>query len=139
MTRVLKPGLSGPDVTRWQIFLRGQGYAVQATGEFDLDTSAATVKFQRTNGLSVDGKVGNVSYGKALALGFDLVDFTAEPESGYPLPPDFPSLTGTAARQARFGPLAFAAAPTPANPEKITITNGWDVANIVRRDIRRMS
>ena len=138
MTRVLKPGLTGPDVTRWQTFLRGQGHVVQATGVFDPATTNATIKFQRANGLSVDGKVGNESYGKALSLGFDLVDFTAEPESGYPPPPDFPPLTGVAARQARFGPLAFAPSPTTTNPERIVITNGWEAANLVRTTIPQL-
>lgn len=132
MPRVLKPGLQGPDITRWQTFLRGQGFAVNVTGVFDAATSAATEKFQRKYSLDVDGKVGNQSYGKALSLGFEMVDFTPEPESDYPPTPDFPPLTGIAARQARFGLLAFTPAPTASDKEHIAITNGWDAANIVR-------
>lgn len=132
MTRILKPGLAGSDVSRWQTFLRGQGYALGVTGVFDAATTAATEKFQRKHGLEIDGKVGNQSYGKALSLGFELADFTAEPESDYPPPPAFAPLTGAAARQLRFGPLEFSAAPTANNPERIVITNGWEAANLVR-------
>lgn len=139
MTRILKIGVSGTDVARWQTFLRGQGHAVQVTGEFDAATAEATSKFQRANRLSIDGKVGNESYGKALTLGFELVDFTAEPESGYPPSPDFPPLTGIAARQARFGPLEFAPAPSASNPERIVITNGWETNNLVRVSIPQLA
>ena len=132
MTRVLKPGLAGPDVSRWQTFLRGQGHWLGSSGKFDAATGAATSAFQRKHGLGIDGKVGNESYGKALSLGFEMVDFTPEPESTHPPRPDFAPLTGSAARQARFGPLAFRAAPAAENPERIVITNDWEALNLVR-------
>ena len=139
MTRVLKPGLNGPDVSRWQTFLRGQGFALDATGVFDAATSVATEKFQRKHDLDVDGKVGNQSYGKALSLGFEMVDFTPESESDTPPLPDFAPLTSAAARQARFGPLAFRASPTAANPERLVITNDWESLNLVRVPVPQLA
>ena len=44
--RVLKRGLSGDDVERWQQFLLGQGQQLEVDGGFGEDTFEATKKFQ---------------------------------------------------------------------------------------------
>ncbi|MEW6708114.1 MAG: M15 family metallopeptidase [Pseudomonadota bacterium] len=130
MFKVLKPGSTGPVVTQWQTFLRGQGFVVDATGLFDEHTEQATRAFQKEHRLAVDGVVGNQSFGKAAMLGFELVDFT-EVESAFPPKPGFAPLVSNAARQQRFGPLEFVAAPTPDNREALRITNQWDKHNVV--------
>lgn len=131
MLKVLKPGSSGALVEQWQIFLRGQGCLLNTTGVYDAATEAATRAFQARQKLEVDGKVGNQTFGRAAMLGFELVDY-AEAAGAYPQRPDFLPLVGNAARQARFGPLLCAPAPTAKDPEAIRITNGWDKTNIVR-------
>lgn len=130
MIKVLLRGSTGPFVTQWQMFLRGQGFLLDATGLFDADTEAATRAFQTRWKLDVDGKAGNQTLGKAAMLGLGLVD-SADLQLGYPALPDFPPLTGTAARQTLFGPLEFVAAPTASNPEALRITNGWEQNNLV--------
>jgi hypothetical protein len=113
------------------MFLRGQGYPINADGDFGGDTEKATLAFQGKYKLGADGQVGNATFGKAASLGFELVDF-AESAGTYPARPDFPPLVGNAARQARFGPLEFVPAPTAKNPEALKITNGWDKTHLVQ-------
>ncbi len=129
--KVLRLNSTGTDVKRWQQFLRGQGLLLNATGTFDNATVAATRKFQTNHALDVDGVVGNQTLSKAAALGFELVNYIAEPDSGYPSLPTFGSLTPAVA-QSKFGPLAFVAAPTARNPEKISVTNDFDTNRLQR-------
>lgn len=131
MLKVLRLGSTGYLVTQWQVFLRGQGYLVNASGTFDQATSDETIRFQRRHRLDVDGVVGNQTLGKAALLGFEIVEYTG-PESSYPERPDFPPLVNTAERQRVFGPLEFEAAPTDSNPERIRITNDWASNNLVQ-------
>lgn len=131
MIKILKLGSVGPIVSQWQIFLRGQGFTVDENGGFDAKTSAATRAFQARHKLDVDGKVGNQTFGKAAMLGFELVDST-EVDTAFPGLPAFAPLSGNAARQALFGPLAFEPAATASNPEAIRITNGWEQANLIK-------
>jgi peptidoglycan hydrolase-like protein with peptidoglycan-binding domain len=57
--RVLKRGLSGPDVVAWQTFLRSRGYTTVALdGAFGVATEDATKAFQKSAGLTADGSVG---------------------------------------------------------------------------------
>lgn len=58
MAAPLKRGSNGPEVTAWQSYLQGQGYAVTVDGDFGAETEAATRAFQIARGLSVDGVVG---------------------------------------------------------------------------------
>lgn len=134
MIKVLQPGSIGPIVEQWQVFLRGQGFVVDATGTYDAATESATRAFQQEHKLDVDGKVGNETFGKAGMLGFELVDHT-ESEASFPALPGFPPLVGNTARQSLFGPLEFVPDAKPDNPEAIRITNGWDRQNIVTVDI----
>ena len=129
--KVLRLGSTGPIVSQWQMFLRGQGHLINATGTFDAATRDATIAFQKRHKLSPDGVVGNQSFGKAAMLGFELVDFT-EIDREFPPAPDFQPLVSTAQRQELFGPMQFRPAPVAGNPEAIRITNGWDRENVVK-------
>lgn len=131
MVELLKQGARGDYVAQWQVFLRGQGYLLNTTGIFDDETVGATQKFQKSHRLNPDGMVGNKSLSRAMALGLEIVPF-ARTQAGYPPKPTFSPLVDNDARQKMFGPLEFVPAPTPLNPEKIKITNGWDKKNIVR-------
>jgi hypothetical protein len=133
--RVLRQGIKGTDVTEWQTFLRGQGFFLEVSGEFDKPTFAATVGFQQACNLATDGVVGNQTFGRAMLLGFSLVQDTGDQsEKGpeFPSRPGFEPLTGTLARQKLFGKFAFKAKPLPNNPEHIVITDDWESNNIVR-------
>jgi D-alanyl-D-alanine carboxypeptidase-like protein/putative peptidoglycan binding protein len=131
--RVLKPGIEGSDVRKWQMFLVGQRLAQFApNGKFGPATRAATMAFQEKHGLEPDGKVGNETLGKAMMLGFELVDFVGDQGSGFPKPPDFKPLVGTLARQRVFGRFSFVPAPQPGNKEAVRITDGWESENIVK-------
>ena len=69
--RILKRVMSGPDVKRWQEFLRQQGLNPGiADGSFGNNTFQATVEFQRRNGLDDDGVVGAATLNQAKQLGF---------------------------------------------------------------------
>lgn len=67
--KTLKLGSTGNQVEKWQYFLRGQGYHLDVTGEFDELTDIATKKFQEKNKLFVDGIVGNQTFGKGSYAG----------------------------------------------------------------------
>ena len=129
MLPLLKLGSTGPLVVQWQVFLRGQGWAVNDTGHFDSATREATLGFQKRHKLDADGVVGNQSYGKAAMLGLELTDFTAH-ELAFPSKPDFSPLTNNSERQTEFGPLQFVPAPTASNPEAIRITNDWESSQL---------
>lgn len=51
-------GAKGDDVTNMQNRLKELGYMKKATGYYGEDTESAVRSFQKTNGLTVDGKVG---------------------------------------------------------------------------------
>lgn len=95
--KVLRLNSTGSDVKRWQQFLRGREIFLDATGTFDAATEKATRQFQRLSTLKVDGVVGNQTLSQAGVLGFELVNYAAEPDSGYPPRPSFGSLTPAAA------------------------------------------
>lgn len=141
--RLLKLGVQGPDVKRWQHFLIGLGATgLAATGTFDEPTRDATREFQRRNDLDVDGKVGNETLGKALLLGFSVVgDPEDEEESGpnFPGKPDFPPLVGLQERQRVFGRFRFRHRPLPDNRENIELLDNWEAQNIVGVEIPQLA
>lgn len=138
--RVIKLGVAGSDVRKWQVFLAGQRLArFTPNGKFGPQTRAATVAFQRKHKLDPDGKVGNETLGKAMTLGFELIDFVGEKGSGFPKEPRFKALVGTAARQQIFGRFSFVSAPQPDNAEAIRITGGWEAQNIVKVPIPQLA
>lgn len=131
--RVLKPGIEGSDVRKWQVFLVGQRLArFTPNGKFGPATRVATIAFQKKHKLDPDGKVGNQTLGHAMTLGFELIDFVADKSSGFPKLPKFKPLVGTAARQQIFGRFSFVPAPQPDNKEAIRITDDWESENIVK-------
>jgi hypothetical protein len=130
--RVLKLKTQGGDVKKWQLFLLGQGHTeVVPDGKFGQPTHRATVAFQTRHGLEPDGKVGNNTLGRAMTLGYELLDFSGEKDSGYPEEPDFKPLVGTKAREKVFGKFSYSPAAQPGNPEAIRIGDGWEGENIV--------
>lgn len=125
--RVLKTGLKGPDVKQWQLFLISQGLQPgQPDGDFGRGTEAATIEFQKKQGLGADGKVGMQTFGRATQLGLE-----AAPAEDFPAKPSFPALTSNAARQQVFGKFTFEPNPLPGNAENIAITGTWQKDNIV--------
>ena len=133
--RVLRKGMTGDDVERWQFFLVGQNHQLEVDGNFGGDTFDATSAFQTENHLDVDGAVGPDTLGRAMSLGFDpLEDAAAPANSGaaFPPRPNFNPLISTADRQKVFGKFDFVAAPVPRNPENIRILGTWEQDNIVR-------
>ena|ERR1043166_1205422 len=133
--RVLRKGMTGEDVERWQFFLVGQHHELEVDGNFGDDTLAATIDFQTENHLDNDGIVGPATLGRAMSLGFDpLDDPGAGPTSAanFPPKPDFPPLVSTADRQKIFGKFDFVSAPVPGNPENIRILGNFEQDNIVR-------
>jgi hypothetical protein len=115
------------------MFLVGQRLAqFVPNGKYGPATRAATIVFQKKHRLDPDGKVGNQTFGTAMTLGFEVVDFTVERGSGFPKVPDFDPLVGTAARQRVFGAFSFVSSPQPGNAEAIRITDDWERENIVK-------
>lgn len=72
--RILRKGMRGQDVRRWQRFLIAQGLlAGRADGIFGNLTHGATVEFQRKHGLLQDGVVGRQTQGQAFGRPEDVV------------------------------------------------------------------
>jgi hypothetical protein len=139
--RVLRKGMTGADVTRWQFFLRGQGFALTATNEFNKATVDATIAFQTAHNLAADGVVGNQTFGRAMLLGFSMVadlEDTGRTGPNFPPPPAFKPLTSTSERQRLFGKFEFKPKPLPSNKEHIVITGDWEAANIERVVVRQL-
>lgn|GEM_PF-3876073 len=66
---VLKETMSGDDVRLLQTLLRKLvNKNLKVTGYFGTDTKAAVEKFQKANGLKVDGKVGEKTWSKLFDL-----------------------------------------------------------------------
>jgi hypothetical protein len=120
-------GSTGPEVERWQLFLRGlmHNSNVVVSGIFDDITDAETKKFQSDNNLTADGIVGpgtlkasyKYEYPEAYSAVIDHQN------------PGIKNLSFIE-RQKLFGYFSYIPAPTPDNPEGIRITDGWAVNNI---------
>jgi peptidoglycan hydrolase-like protein with peptidoglycan-binding domain len=91
-----------PPQERWQFFLLGQGlYRSEVDGRFGPVTREATRRFQRKYGLKADGIAGNRRLGRAMLLGFEVVEEVAVGgegnETAGPGRPPSPCLTNWAA------------------------------------------
>lgn len=128
----IKRGSKGPEVERWQSFLRGIGSEIVIDGDFGQKTHDATVRFQRNENLKPDGIVGNRTYSRAMAEGFAMVD-----DEPFPPAPRFAPL-GQSGREKLFGKFPYVAAPTDTNPEAIRITDDWARENIVSVEIPQL-
>jgi len=62
----VKGGSSGSEVSGLQDKLKTAGYDVGSTGKFDAKTEAAVRQYQKDNGLQVDGKVGQQTWGNLI-------------------------------------------------------------------------
>lgn len=130
----IRIGSTGPVVTAWQQFLRGQDlYMGEATGSFDNATAEATKAFQANHGLPADGIAGNQTFGQAMVEGFVVVTSTDTDKTGPNWPPVDPNATPATLplRQQLFGVFQYVPAPSAANPEAITILGNWAAENIV--------
>ncbi len=143
--KVLRKGMKSKEVGEWQTFLRGLNlYFGIVDDDFGVMTDTATRKFQKRYRLTIDGVVGNQCYGKAMMLGFNAdtfeeneVDF--KQSAGYPQKPDFRPLSGNKQREKLYGKFEFINTPTTKNPEKIKITDGWNLKNIVKVELPTLS
>lgn len=132
MMRVLKIGMRGIDVGKWQYFLRGLNYySGVVDDDFGNKTKLATIKFQKRFKLSADGVVGRKTYSKAIALGFGEIQDEDQSKNSvnFPVKPDFNPLRGQEKEQL-FGKIEYIPAPTHNNPEAIKITNKFKEENI---------
>lgn len=143
--RFLRLGDQGPDVAAWQYFLRGldPNCGLLATGKFDQATLAETEQFQKHVGFSgtdVDGVVGNLTYGKAAALGFSLATDESADDTGpsWPQQPVGLQQLAYSDRERVFGKFSYVAAPVPGMQEAIHITDGWASQNIVTVSIPQL-
>jgi hypothetical protein len=130
--KTLRSGSTGPDVERWQHFLRGlELYHEPVDGNFDEDVRLATSAFQRRHALNDDGIVGNRTLGEAMRLGLSALEEDRDGSDALdgPPPPAFEPLDA-AARRAAFGDYPFEPAPATDNPEGIRITSRWEHENI---------
>lgn len=122
-------GSRGPLVRRWQYFLRGRDfYHSEVDGRFGLLTEKATRKFQWLSSLHQDGIVGNQTWGAAMAEGLQIlppIETTGKFGPHWPPRPNDVRPLTAAERDKQFGHIAYRAAPTERNPERIVITNGW--------------
>lgn len=141
MMKILRLGSKGPDVEKWQNFLRGlfSCSIIIANGNFDAITESETKSFQSNKGLTPDGIVGPKTLAAALQSGFLLMHDEAFDIDG----PSWPKkpLTKPLSRIEReklFGKFSYSSSPTPSNPEAITIKGNWE-KNIVQVTIPQLS
>lgn len=135
--KLLRLGSTGPDVERWEHFLRGfvKDSLIVVDGVFDKLTEDETKHFQYRSGFSgetIDGIVGPKTLAAAMKLGFD-PDIEDDRESEGPNWPKKPSgvvVPSLAERQELFGKFEYKPAPTKGNPEGIKITDNWQKENL---------
>ncbi len=61
---MLSSGSSGPNVTSAQYLLRHRGYSLTVDGQYGPGTASVVTSFQKANGLSADGIIGPLTWGK---------------------------------------------------------------------------
>jgi hypothetical protein len=137
--RVLRIGMNGQDVKKWQYFLIGQGVlAYKADGKFGAKTEAATIAFQNRYNLEPDGVMGHDTLVQAIKLGFTVLDEMvdeSETSPNWPPKPDFPPLTGTAQRQALFDKFVYKVLDGEGD---VQILGDWTARNIVTVNIPQL-
>lgn len=138
--KVLRPGMTCPEVEAWQNFLVGRGFGIVVDGDFGTETTNATKSFQKSSGLRDDGVVGNNTYGAAIALGFKLIEDELDDDKygpNWPPPPSFGPLSASN-RTGLFGAFSYVPAPIPGNPEGIRIVDNWATNNIVSIEVPQL-
>lgn len=138
--RVLRRGMNGPDVERWQYFLRGQDFDIIADGDFGPLTEKTTIDYQKEHNLFADGIVGHKTFATAMLLGFSVLEDYDSAKEGpnWPHSPDFHPLS-LAERKKLFGDFKYVAAPSRGNPEGIRIIDDWARHNIVQVKIPQLA
>jgi len=121
-------------VGNWQTFLRGLNYPVTVDDVFSEVTEDATIDFQARHGLTPDGIVGNGTFGKAMTLGFELVEPGGRGEASPAWPPVPAHLRLVSADEcvARFGSFEYVTTPE-FGPEAIRVTTRsaeFKIANV---------
>lgn len=137
----IRKGSTGPLVQSWEEFLRGHDlFLEEANGVFDDATDAATRRYQELHRLTPDGIVGNRTWGQAMLDGFLVVEDTSTDEDGpnWPAAPDDLRPASLGVRQALFGVFKYKPAPSPGNPEGITILDNWSKDHITSVEIPQL-
>lgn len=128
----IRQGSKGAQVTRWQYFLIGLGYPMVADGDFGPKTHANTVDFQKKNGLTADGIVGQKTYLQAFHLGYRLQE-----AFDYPAKPNFKPLASNKDRAKIFGNYKYKSAGD--GTEAIVILGDWEKKNIVSVEVPQLA
>lgn len=140
--KILRTGMEGPEVKKWEVFLVGQKFDPGAVdGKFTAETQQATTLFQQKYHLDADGMVGNQTWGQAMMLGLGALSDPANTEKSgpnFPPPPGFAPLRGTATLQKMFGKYEYKPKPVAGNKENITILGDWESRNIVKVEIPQL-
>ncbi|CAN5209231.1 hypothetical protein BH23BAC1_BH23BAC1_32990 [soil metagenome] len=139
--KILRTGSKGIYVKNWQYFLLGlELYKGEVDGDFGPKTLVATLDFQKNNGLTPDGIVGNRTIGAALLQGFQAFkeDNWDQSSINWPEKPNFKPILSQQARQIMFGKFYFKPDPLPDDPENIQIIDGWEAENIVTVEIPQL-
>jgi predicted chitinase len=135
----IKKGTQNHAVKQWQFFLIGQGFDPgTADGIFGRKTEKATIEFQKKHNLTADGIAGNKTLGKAMALGFALLDDPGDSSKqgpNYPPKPDFKPLVSTTERHKVFGDFQYKGF---AGSDDIIILGNWEKENIVKVHIPQL-
>lgn len=108
----LKTGDVGDRVLQWQQFLVNQSLLKNADGIFGDRTRDATIEFQRTHGLKLDGIVGEETLKIAISVGYVIKQNMIRPLLYIE-------------KQSMYGPLICVASPSLGNPEGVKISNNW--------------
>jgi len=136
---VIKLKSKGDDVKKWQLFLIGQGLLKDvADGIFGPNTDEATKVFQKKYNLGSDGIVGQLTYAKAMQLGFQIVPEpkVVSKKDIYWMPPkpSFTPLSSNAERQKLFGKYSYKLI----DDCNIQITDNWQKENIIKVNIPQL-
>lgn len=119
----LLPGSQGAAVTQAQQLLKAKGYYQgRIDGDFGVGTRDAIAAFQRANGLTVDGKVGEQTWAKLQAPAIAAVNSQppiTDVEIVRPQTPTAPSTTTTPSSAPTPNPLV--SAPSPSAPSAPSI------------------
>jgi len=140
--QILRKGSKGPDVEKWQAFLRGLRHdsSVLISGTFEAVTEKETKSFQSKKGLTADGVVGPKTLATAMQAGFALMyDPDCDPDGpSWPQKPKFVNPLNPVDREKLFGKFSYISSPAMSNPETITITGNW-LSNITQVNISQLS
>lgn len=143
----IRQGASGSTVARWQSFLNTQGNSLVVDGKFGPGTAAATVKYQKANGLTADGVVGPNTWAKAFpavnipkpptqaAVMTETIKQVFVPVQSAPKPTAAPKIATTAPRPAQPIPKSV---PKPAAQVAPTVTNPSPVTTAIKSTATHM-